>query len=116
MIRKNDEILSENRGIMYEGAGEVQMKKLLRGEEELCDKGRLFAKLTLPVGGEVGRHVHKGEFEIFYVVSGTGIFYDNGTECACAAGDVLYTQDGEEHGLRNTGEEPLEFLALILYV
>ncbi len=115
MVRKQEEMPTENRGVMFDGVGEVGIQHLLRGEEELCNKGRLFAKLILPPGGEVGRHVHKGECETFYVLSGTGVFCDNDEEFACAAGDILYTQDGHGHGLRNTGEEPLVFLALILY-
>ncbi len=116
MIRKKNELKCENRGILYDGQGEVQACHLLNGEEELCGKGKLFAKLTLPVGGEIGPHVHQGEFETYYVLNGEGTFLDNGVHTPFAAGDVLYTPDRHEHALRNTGKEPLEVLAIILYV
>ncbi len=115
MVRKNSEIETVNRGVMFEGVGEVHVRHLLKGPEEMENKGRLFARLAIPVGGEIGRHVHEGEAETFYVLKGTGIFYNNEEETPCEVGDVLYTPNGNSHALRNTGKEPLEILALILY-
>ena len=53
--------------------------------------------------------------EAYYILSGTGEFNDNGTIVTVAAGDVTFTGAGEGHALKNTGTEPLEFIALIIY-
>ena len=49
------------------------------------------------------------------VLSGTGLYFDNGELKPVTAGDVMICKDGEEHMLENDGTEDLEFIALILY-
>jgi mannose-6-phosphate isomerase-like protein (cupin superfamily) len=47
------------------------------------------------------------------VLSGSGLFTDDGIECEATPGDMLLTLQGHRHGLRNTGNEPLVFLAIV---
>lgn len=115
MIRKPEQQERKTRPEMYGGQGTVQLRSLLAGPEEMADKGRLFSVLTIPVGGAIGWHVHEGEAETFYVLSGTGEFNDNGAPAPCGPGDVLHTPAGHGHAMKNTGDVPLEFVALILY-
>ena len=116
MVRKPSGQPQKERAQMYGGGGVVTMQSLLLGEEEMNGKGRLFSTITLPVGASIGWHVHEGETETFYILRGQGEFNDNGNALSCQAGDVLFTEDKEGHGLKNTGEQPLELVALILYV
>nr|MCR4870471.1 cupin domain-containing protein [Atopobiaceae bacterium] len=46
---------------------------------------------------------------------GTGEYNDNGTIVEVGPGDTTICSDGELHCLKNTGDVPLEFIALILY-
>ena len=46
-------------------------------------------------------------------LSGCGEMDDNGTVVSLKAGDATVTRSGEGHALRNTGENPLEVLAVI---
>ena len=46
---------------------------------------------------------------------GTGEYNDNGTIVQVGPGDTTICNDGEKHSLVNTGDVPLEFIALILY-
>ena len=41
--------------------------------------------------------------------------YDNGVEAPVMAGDVTVCNDGESHGLLNTGSTDLKMVALILF-
>lgn len=115
MVRKpaqqNVEILTNMRG----GQGDINLRSLLTGPEEMNGKGRLFKLITIPVGGSIGYHVHEGESETFYIVSGSGQFDDNGATLPFAAGDVLFTPAGNGHGVQNTGDVPVQMVALILY-
>lgn len=43
----------------------------------------------------IGYHVHDGESETYYILSGRGIFNDNGTVVEVGPGDVTFTGDGE---------------------
>ena len=66
-------------------------------------------------GSEIGFHIHNGDSETYYILSGRGRYNDNGTIVEVGAGDVTYCAPGEGHGLACIGEEPVEMIALILY-
>lgn len=97
------------------GIGEVEMHKICENVDELYGKGRLFNRMVVAPGNTIGEHVHEGDNEIFYFLSGTGEYNDNGTIVEVGPGDTAICSDGELHGLKNTGDVPLEFIALILY-
>lgn len=82
-------------------------------EDKLEGAGRFYSHVTLPVGAKVPTHAHHGEYEIYDILSGTGTYNDNGTLVPVGPGDVTYCPDGESHGLDNTGDTPLEFVAFI---
>ena len=98
---------------LHGGAGHVLVESLL-DEEGLGKESRLFAKVTLPPSCEVGHHEHHDEIEAYYILSGTGMYEDNGRAMDVEPGDVFYCDNGLGHGIKNTGTENLVFLALIL--
>ena len=63
-------------------------------------------------GGEIFVHTHEIESETFYILSGQ-------VECTMGAEKIAYTEGscgfappGIPHGLRNTGDVPVELLAI----
>ena len=78
------------------------------------EKLRMFSLVSLNAGEEVEYHVHKGEFESYYIISGKGLYNDNGTEIEVYPGTVTFTPSGEGHGIKNIGDEKLAFIALII--
>ena len=115
MVRRSNEKHVEHKPAPFNGVGDITVRHLLNGPEELYEKGRVFAHSTLEPGCGIGYHVHENEAEIYYIYSGTGELNDNGTITTVSAGDVSFTGAGEGHALKNIGEEPLEFIALIIY-
>lgn len=115
MVRKSDEKQTVRKPAPFEGVGEITVRSLLNGPEEMSQKGRVFAHTTVHPGSEIGYHVHSGDSETYYILSGTGRYNDNGHETIVSAGDVTYTAPGEGHGIACVGEEPIEMIALILY-
>lgn len=93
--------------------GHVILKHLL-GEKELNGKCRLYAEVTLEPGCGVGFHEHHGDSESYYILSGQGIYSDNGTLRMVKAGDHTFTPSGQGHALTNTGDDNLVFMALIV--
>ncbi len=77
-------------------------------------KLRTFALAQLNPGEEVAYHFHKGECEYYYIISGKGIYNDNGEDIEAIPGLVTFTPSGSGHGIKNTGDKILEFIALIL--
>jgi quercetin dioxygenase-like cupin family protein len=99
---------------MRGGDGSVVIEHLLDAEH-LIGAGRLYAKITLAPGCSIGRHVHEGEAEAFYVLKGNAAYDDDGAATELAPGDVAYTADGGGHAIANNGAGDVELLALIVY-
>jgi mannose-6-phosphate isomerase-like protein (cupin superfamily) len=99
---------------MRGGEGKVTIESLLT-PAELYEKGRLYAKLTIEPGCSIGYHVHEGEMESYYILSGEALVSDNGENVTLHAGDSVWTPSGEGHSAKNTGDTPLEMIALILF-
>ncbi len=78
-------------------------------------KIKLFAHVELKPGEEVSYHMHVGEAETYYILSGHGEYNDNGTKMEIFPGTVTYTPSKTGHAIKNTGSEMLEFIALILF-
>ena len=115
MILQKKDIKKEDAYNRFGGEGYITVRSLRNGEAELHGKGRVFAHTTLHVGSDIGYHEHHGESETYYFLSGTAELNDNGVIRQVGPGDVAFTGDGEGHGLKNIGTEPVEFIALILY-
>ena len=113
MIRKKEAQKIEYKCIRN-GNGDTEMRNILESREEMFGKGRMFNHMVLPPGNSIGEHEHTGECEVFYILSGTGTYNDNGTPVKVCPGDTTACGDGECHALVNDGDEPLEFIALIL--
>ncbi|MBB5143525.1 cupin domain-containing protein [Desulfovibrio intestinalis] len=99
---------------MFGGPGAAKFTKIVN-EDGLADKGRLFSHVHLKPGCAVGSHKHSGEMEIYYVLKGQGTYNDNGTDMQVKAGDVTVCNDGEVHGILNSGTDDMEMIALILF-
>ena len=114
MVRRKEEAVVEKKK-MFGGAGEAVMQKILNGADEMYGKGRLFNYVTLEPGGEIAWHVHHGDGETYFILTGVGEYNDNGTILNVYPGDTTFVDAEEGHSLKNVGEEPLTAIALILY-
>ena len=113
MMTSPDERTVETVEHMAGGEGHVIIDHLLT-TEQLNGKCGLYAKVTLEPGCTLGVHGHTGETETYYLLSGEGVYYDNDKSYPVKAGDVTFCEDGGCHGLDNTGDTDLTFVALII--
>lgn len=96
-------------------SGDVKLiLKNLSDFEGKNPKMRMFAHANLKPGEEVGFHVHNGESESYYILSGEGDYNDNGNHMTVYPGTITFTPSGSGHGIKNIGSEMLEFIALII--
>lgn len=95
------------------GEGTMFCKSYL-SNQELTNKMTGFNLMELQADSEIGFHKHENDEEIYYIISGTGLVKDNENQEEVSAGDLIYTKDGEWHGLKNIGTEPLSFIAFIV--
>ena len=85
-------------------------------DDEFFSKGRMFAHVRLLKGQAVNWHIHTGEIEYYYIISGRGVFTNSDkTEQLVDVGDVCTMELGGGHAIKQIGDEILEFIALILY-
>ena len=112
MYKKIEELKVDTK---YNAMGKEKMfKTSLADFEGWNPKVRLFSLIELKPGEEVEYHTHEGESESFFFLSGTGIYIDNETETQIVRGMTTRTPSGEGHAVKNTGDEMLVFIALII--
>lgn len=99
---------------MRGGVGEVKIEHLLT-PDELYNKGRLFARITINSGSSIGYHIHEGEMESFYIVSGTAKISDNEIDLEVGEGDTVLTKNGMGHSVESIGNNALVMIALIVF-
>ena len=114
MIKKAADFKTVYNEKMRGGNGTVEITNFAT-PEELNNKGRLFANITLRPGCGIGFHVHENESELFYVIKGEAVYNDNGTEYPVSAGDVMVCPAGTGHAVSNNGTEVVELCAVIVY-
>ncbi|MBP5162070.1 MAG: cupin domain-containing protein [Spirochaetales bacterium] len=115
MVRKSNEKHVEKAEHKFGADGYITVRHLINNDGELNDKGRVFAHTTVAPHSGIGYHVHNGDTEIYYVLSGKAEYNDNGTIVPIEAGDVTFTPSGTGHGINNPNDEPLDIIALIIY-
>jgi len=114
MIKRKDDYTIQNNENMRGGDGVVVIEHLLT-PDELYNKGRLYARITLEPGCSIGYHVHEGEMESFYIIGGEAEISDNGEIVLLYTGDSILTQSGVGHSVKSVGAQNLVMIALILY-
>lgn len=112
MIIHRTDMKVELKEKMRAGDGVVTMRHLV--DPASMKNARLLAELTLPPGASIGDHEHLSETEYYIILSGTGVVIDDGVEKPAAAGDVVVTGGGAHHSIKNTGDVPLVFHAVIV--
>ena len=74
---------------------------------------RKIALVELPPGSSIGFHIHDGTEEIYYILSGKGIYTDGDREIEVSDGTVTITPSGTGHAIKNPGPDTLKLLAVI---
>ncbi|MGI6591482.1 MAG: cupin domain-containing protein [Eggerthellaceae bacterium] len=97
-----------------ENGGYFFRERIADGTDALGPMVKTYAKITVPPHTTMSYHQHVGDFEIYYILQGEGMYRDNDEEYPIKPGDVLRCADGDFHGIGNTGDQDLAFIALIV--
>lgn len=76
------------------------------------NSNRIFTAFLEP-GASIGEHLHDGTSEIIYIIKGRGTGVVDGSKTEMEAGMCQYCRSGHTHSLINTGDEVLEFFAVV---
>lgn len=63
-------------------------------------------------GKEIAREVHADSSETVYILSGRALGFVGDEEIPLEPGQVLHVEQNTPHGLRNVGDDVLEFLVI----
>ncbi len=88
-------------------------RDLLLTEDQIHGELTYVSSITLEPGCSIGVHTHSGDNEMYYIYEGTGTYTDGDETYPVQAGDVLFCNDGETHGIANESNAPLRFVALM---
>ena len=113
MVRRNKDMIVDQKFELLDGKGKVFMKHIFK-DEELDAKTRICCEVTLPPGCSVGAHPHDGEEEVYYIASGIATVDDNGEEKTLYPGDAMHTGNGAYHAIANNTDSDMTFIALVV--
>ena len=114
MLYHRNELKSEIREKPRGGAGTATYLHYTEDQGKTHKNIEIIAEVNLPPGSSIGTHAHTDNMEFYIILKGKGIASDNGTEKPISEGDVLITGNGHTHGIRNTGDIPLVFHAIVV--
>ena len=113
MVIKKADMTTAIKEQLRGGNGNTELLHIVPADA-LPAKSRLFSVATLQPGCGIGVHEHTAETEVYYVLEGEGTVYDDGKEMPFSKGDTNVCGDGHTHGITNTGDVPLVFIAAII--
>ena len=93
-----------------EGASGITVRRVI-SEKDGADNFSMRVFEVEP-GGYSPYHDHPWEHEVF-ILEGSGSLVQGGEEVPFSKGDVIFIPPGEEHQMKNSSEETLEFICLI---
>jgi mannose-6-phosphate isomerase-like protein (cupin superfamily) len=114
MIRKASELSRIRREAFTNGVGGgFATHALPPGENVPGSRFQMVSRIELDPGSSIGAHLHAENEEIYWILSGEGVYNEDGREVPAVPGDVFIALQGHSHGLKNTGSGPLEMIAVI---
>ena len=113
MIRRNNDMIVDEKFELLGGTGTVQMKHIYK-TDELDSKTRICCEVTVPPHCSIGAHTHDQEEEVYYIAKGTATVDDNGEQKTLYQGDAMHTGNGAYHAIANNTNEDMTFIALVV--
>ena len=92
---------------MNGGTGEMTARMYM------SDAGKIIP-CRIHAGGSIGMHRHETSDDINYIISGNGKAVCDGKEEQLTAGTCHICRKGSEHSIRNTGDEDLVMLTVVV--
>ena len=112
MVRTKEEFSVQEYPMCCGGTGITLVTDILAAGE-IYAHPKVVAHAVMKEKDSIGWHVHKNEMEAYIILSGEGVFNDNGKEVIVKPFDVTITLSDEGHAIRPTQGNGLELLALI---
>ncbi|MDO4987919.1 MAG: cupin domain-containing protein [Synergistes sp.] len=73
----------------------------------------MATRLELAPGATISYHKHATNEEVYFIMSGEGLYTEDGETVTVKAGDIMLCRKGHSHSLDNTSNIPLVVCAAI---
>ena len=103
-------------GVLKPGEGERlpgERPTFVKASPRTGTQGAEMFRDTMAPGTSTGVHVHSQADEFFYVISGKGLAFVDGTELPVEADDIVFVPKGHDHRVKSSGPMPLELVFLV---
>ena len=67
----------------------------------------MTTRLELEPGASVGYHLHADNEEVYFIMSGEGLYTEENETQHVKAGDIMLCRMGRSHGIGNSGKDTL---------
>ena len=97
---------------VHGGQGFIKRRSFFQKSSKLPIRVQVW---QLAQGVSEGDHVHDGSGaleEMYYFLEGTGVMTVDDEEITVTTGDAMMVPPGTNHGLRNTGNQPLKLVII----
>ncbi len=102
-------IISNNNN-SYNTGNLAQLKSyMLVGRRNMKDTGISLQISLIPVNSEQPVHNHEPE-QVYFIIRGKGLMIIDEEREPVHAGDAIYIPSNKKHGIKNIGNETLEYL------
>lgn len=91
------------------GHKDAALTKLLVTDEVCGSRNLDFYVSSYAPKAYAEEHTHENSEEVFYFISGQGLFVLNRTRYTISQGSIVFVPPKTPHGIFNTGFEPLVF-------
>lgn len=97
--------------VIHDGIGMCRHSTVFRNEE-IEAPVRFINYTVIPPSGSFGLHSHGNDNEFYIVLSGEGVYEQNGVKTKVKKGDIMMNTPFGTHGITNTGEADMELLVI----
>lgn len=94
---------------IHEGRGLCLHKKII-SKEEVQTPLRFLNYTIIPEGASFGLHTHGMDNEFYVLLSGQGVYTQDGQSQPVGPGDIMVNAPHSTHGIENTGTEAMRLL------
>ena len=110
ILHGHDNVEEEVGNNCHDGTGQFSVRTLLK--EEFESSLAYVRELVLKAHSSIGIHDHRGDEEIYYIVSGQGVMIVDDEKRNVKPGDVILTKSGSSHGLINQSDQDLKIFVV----
>lgn len=93
------------------GQGNIRQWRLYNAEDFVSKLSGVTIDIV-PPGSEIGLHYHESEEEIYFILEGEAVMLVNDQEHLVHGGDMILTQPGNSHGLKNASSADVRLMAV----